>query len=134
METLLKIKRFLIDDCCLTHFQLWQGIKGLDFSLVLSNHFDKETPTPRRFSDEKIHTYENYTDIYYDYPNHTSIVFRLSESSVLKKESMRELKMIIDLHYLQVMLDREKYIRNKVMESIRDISILEDLDDLLKKY
>ncbi|GGA29205.1 helix-turn-helix domain-containing protein [Psychrobacillus lasiicapitis] len=133
METLLKMEQFLIDDCRLSHFQVWQGIKGLDFSLVLSHHFDKETPTPRRFSNEKILSYENFTDIYYHYPNHTSIVIRLSESSVLKKESRRKLKMIIDLYYLQVMLDREKYIRNKVMESIRDISILEDLDDLLKK-
>ncbi|MBT2719867.1 helix-turn-helix domain-containing protein [Bacillus sp. ISL-46] len=133
METLMKIKQFLIDTCCLSHFQMWQSIKGLDFSLVLSHHFDKETPTPERFFNEKILTNEKYTDIYYRYSNHTTIVIRLSKSSVLNIESKQKLKPIIDLHYLQVMLDREKYIRNKMMESIRDISVLEDLDDLLKK-
>lgn len=129
----MKIKQFLIDDYCLSHFQLWQSIKGLDFSLVLSHHFDKETPAPGRSFNEKILTYENYTDIYYHYSNHTTIVIRLSKSPVLNIENLQKLKPILDLHYLQVMLDREKYIRNKMMESIRDISVLEDLDDLLKK-
>lgn len=133
VETLMKIKQFLVSDCCFSHFQLWQSLNGLDFSLVLSHHFDKETPIPERFFNEKICTHENHTDIYYHYVNHTTIVLRLSKSSVLKIESKQKLKTIIDLHYLQVMLDREKYIRNKMMESIRDISVHEDLDDLLKK-
>ncbi|MBO0997519.1 helix-turn-helix domain-containing protein [Bacillus sp. SD075] len=133
MDTLMKIKQFLMDDCCLSHFQLWQSLKGLDFSLVLSHHFDKETPAPGGFFNENIRTYENFTDIYHHYANHTTIVFRLSKSSVLKIDSMQKLKPIIDLYYLQVMLDREKYIRNKMMDSIRDISLLENLDDLLKK-
>ncbi|MEH7333493.1 hypothetical protein V7161_12695, partial [Neobacillus drentensis] len=133
MDTLIKIKQFLIDSCSLSHFEVWQSIKGLDFSLVLSNHFDTETPVPRRFFNEEILTYENFTDIYYHYSNHTTIVIRISKPSVLNNESKQVLKPIIDLHYLQVMLDREKYIRNKMMESIRDISVLEDLNDLLKK-
>nr|WP_263327813.1 helix-turn-helix domain-containing protein [Neobacillus sp. Marseille-Q6967] len=129
----MKIKQFLMDDCCLSHFQVWQSIKGLDFSLVLSHHFDKETPTPGGFSNGNIRIYETFTDIYYQYSNHTTIVIRICKSSVLNNESNQKLKPIIDLHYLQVMLEREKYIRNKMMESVRDISILEDLDDLLKK-
>lgn len=131
MDTLMKIKQFIIDDCFLSHFQVWQSIKGLNFSLVLSHHFDKETPAPGRFFNEEILTHGDFTDIYYHYSNHTTIVIRISKSSVLN--NVQELKSIIDLHYLQVMLDREKYIRNKMMESIRDISVLEDLDDLLKK-
>ncbi|USK42232.1 helix-turn-helix domain-containing protein [Cytobacillus oceanisediminis] len=131
METLTKIKQFLIDNCCLSQFQVWQSIKGLDFSLVLSHHFDKQTPAPETFVNENICPYEAFTDYYHHYSNHTTIVIRMSKSSVLNNE--QELKQIIDLHYLQLMLDREKYIRNKMMESIRDISVLEDLDDLLKK-
>ena len=131
METLTKIKQFLIDNCCLSQFQVWQSIKGLDFSLVLSHHFDKQTPTPETFVNENIRPYEAFTDYYHHYSNHTTIVIRMSKSSILNNE--QELKQIIDLHYLQLMLDREKYIRNKMMESIRDISVLEDLDDLLKK-
>ncbi|MDN3014681.1 helix-turn-helix domain-containing protein [Paenibacillus sp. BSR1-1] len=133
MDTLMGIKQFLIDNCSLSHFEVWQSIKGLDFSLALSHHFDKETPVPGRFFNEEILAHENFTDIYYHYSNHTTIVIRISKSSVLNNESKQELKPIIDLHYLQIMLDREKYIRNKMMESIRDISVLEDLNDLLKK-
>ncbi|RTQ93813.1 helix-turn-helix domain-containing protein [Lysinibacillus telephonicus] len=129
----MKIKQFLIDDCCLSQFQVWQSIKGLDFSLVLSNHFDKETPAPGRFINETIRTYENFIDIYYHYSNHTTIVLRISKSPALNNEITQKLKPIVDLHFLQLMLDGEKYVRNKMMESIRDISVLEDLDDLLKK-
>lgn len=131
METLIKLKQFLIENSCLSHFQVWQSIEGLDFSLVLSHHFDKVTSTPERLLNETIRNDATFSDIYYHYSNHTTIVIRISKSSSLNNE--QELKQIIDLYYFQLMLDREKYIRNKMMESIRDISVLEDLDNLLKK-
>ncbi|MBT2659037.1 helix-turn-helix domain-containing protein [Bacillus sp. ISL-18] len=133
MNTLIKIDHYLTEQCRLPSYQLWESINGMDFSLVSSHQFHDKTPPPKTLGKSIVLAYSEYTEFHFYYPSHSTIVLRTLGSKRLEIYDQEHLTLLVDLHYLQLMLDREKHIRNKLIESIRDISVLEDLDFLLTK-
>ena len=117
MKSLNTITQFLLNDCKLQHFQLWKSVNGEDFKLLYSHSL----------SDSFIH---NPTNLKFAFEN--GFLFTV----VLKKQQLEAhikgyLSNLIYAYYLEHMLEKETYIRHKMMESIRDISNLNNLDDLL---
>ncbi|PFO07405.1 diguanylate phosphodiesterase [Bacillus sp. AFS076308] len=133
MDSLMTIQRYLIKQCRLSSYQLWHSINGLDFSRVFSYQFNDKTPSPTIQGNNTIIANSEYNETYFHYPGHSTIVLRTAGAKTLESSDVEHLTLLVDLYYLQLMLEREKHIRNKLIESIRDISILEDLDFLLTK-
>ncbi|WP_285769442.1 helix-turn-helix domain-containing protein [Peribacillus sp. SI8-4] len=76
------------------------------------------------------------SNLYYEYENGFGIAIVAREHLPSIKDFAKEqphLSQLIHSYYLECMLSKEKHIRKKLMESIRDISFLEDLDALLTK-
>lgn len=119
MEGLNKLTQFLIDRCQLSQYQLWKSVNGEDFSLLFSHSLSK----PFQYND---------SNLYYEFENGFTIVIVIEDQQIDANEK-QHLWHFVYSYYLECMLEKEKYIRNKMMESIRDISNLNNLDDLLTK-
>ncbi|MDR4947175.1 helix-turn-helix domain-containing protein [Neobacillus cucumis] len=133
MDSLKKIHQFLNEHCRLPSYQLWESRNGLDFSLIITHQFNDNANPPTIQSKETFISYSEYNEIYFHYPSHSTIVLRSAGPNQLPSWDQEHLTLLVDLYYFQLMLEKEKHIRNKLIESIRDISILEDLDFLLTK-
>jgi sugar diacid utilization regulator len=129
----MKIDQYLREQCHLPSYQLWESINGMDFSLVSSHQFRDNTTSPKTLGKNITMAYSDYNEIHFYYPSHSTIVLRTAGLKRLESCNQEHLTLLVDLYYLQLMLEREKHIRNKLIESIRDISVLEDLDFLLTK-
>ncbi|MEH7094450.1 helix-turn-helix domain-containing protein [Neobacillus vireti] len=133
MNARMKIEQYLREQCCLPSYQLWESINGMDFSLVSSHQFHDKTPSPKTLRKNITMAFSDYNEIHFYYPSHSTFVLRTAGVKRSESCNQEHLTLLVDLYYLQLMLEREKHIRNKLIESIRDISVLEDIDFLLTK-
>ena len=123
MEGVKKIHGFLKDILQLRQFQIWKIENGESVSLLASHSLSSAF-------------HHSESNLYYEFEKGFSIAIVTGEHMASKKEIAKEqphLSQLIYSYYLECMLGKEKYIRNKMMESIRDISYLDDLEDLLTK-
>jgi len=119
MGSLKILKQFLIVDCKISSFQIWKVLNDKDFSPIYPNNPSKN------FQHHK-------SNLYFEMDKGFAIIIFI-EGKILQKKELKHLEQIIYTYYLEQMLEKEKYIRSKMMESIRDISSLNNLDDLLTK-
>ncbi len=129
-----RLKQFFIETCNLTHFQLWQNIYDDHFTLVVSEGIEAHLPPLSVYTkvEEEWRT-SDYTDKYYYLQEKCVFVIRLKANCSLSLAEEHALNTLLRAYYSESMLKKEQFIRKKMMESIREISILNDINTLLTK-
>ncbi|QPQ29778.1 helix-turn-helix domain-containing protein [Lysinibacillus sp. JNUCC 51] len=128
-----RLKQFFVETCTLSHFQLWENIDSNHFSLVISQGFEAHLPSPSAYTKvEKERRTSGYTDYYY-LQEKCIFVIRLKVDCSLSFAEEHALDTLLHSYNLELMLKKERFIRKKMMESIREISILNDINTLLTK-
>lgn len=132
MNPLTRIQDFLVEACEQSYFQIWISIYQDRFSLITTKGFELPLPFP---SLHDVHRdmieYPDFTDFYFCYDESRSIIVIRVEKPNLSLERINQLEILLINYYLEISLERERFIRHKMMESIRDISNLDNVDTLL---
>ena len=129
-----RLKQSIIETCKLSDFQLWQNINDDHFSLVIVQGIEVHLPPPYSCTKvEKERRTSDYTDYYFHLQEKCIFVIRLKANCSLSLAEGHSLDALLNAYYLELMLKKEQFIRKKMMESIREISILNDINTLLTK-
>ncbi|GLC88387.1 helix-turn-helix domain-containing protein [Lysinibacillus piscis] len=125
MGNIEKITQFLNDSCQLMSYQLWEKVNEDQFSLTLSYGIEERLS----FS-----TNESATRTYdFNIEDKRLFILRIGNHQQLTVVEQQQLESLLQIHHLEKMLKKEQFIRKKMMESIREISAVNDLQSLLTK-
>lgn len=118
-----RLQQFLFDFCKLTQFQVWKNINEDRFSLVLSQGVENHLPPSYDKKGADFHDY------FFEFHERGRLVIRINR--VLLATEKQIIETVLHAYYLELMLEKEQFIREKMMESIREISVLNDIHILL---
>ncbi|MEZ0117746.1 UNVERIFIED_ORG: sugar diacid utilization regulator/putative methionine-R-sulfoxide reductase with GAF domain [Heyndrickxia coagulans] len=128
MTIIEKIKRFFSESRH-TPVQLWKNVNQDLFTLVFSQQFDRRVPAPHFLhNDQKTEYFSDYTDYHYRFHDKCTFVIRLLTGSTLTSSEEQYVETLLYAFGLEQILEQEKFIRQKMMESIREISVVNDLN------
>ncbi|WP_155591820.1 helix-turn-helix domain-containing protein [Lysinibacillus cavernae] len=125
MSIVERLKQFLFDFCNLSQLQVWKNINEDRLSLVFSQGIEEYRPP----SNDKITA--NFQEYYFQFHEKSLLVIRLNRA--LSTAEQQTIETFLHAYYLELMLEKEQFIREKMMESIREISVLNDIHILLTK-
>lgn len=123
MKIVERLQQFLLHSCELTQFQVWKNIHEDRFSLVLSQGIENHLLPSY---DRKV---VGFYDYFFQFHERGRLVIRIKR--VLSVTEQQIIETLLHAYYLELMLEKEQFIREKMMESIREISILNDIHTLL---
>lgn len=121
-----KIAQFLLNTCQLTQFQLWKKHDGTGFSLAISQGIEHILPPSSAIS-------VDFHDYYVEIDHKCTFVIRTDHQWMPSPTEEQILEALLYAYQLALMVEKEQFIREKMMESIREISALNDIQILLTK-
>ncbi|MFJ7308899.1 helix-turn-helix domain-containing protein [Peribacillus frigoritolerans] len=137
MDVLKQVEAFLSSVIIHSPFQVWISLDSAKFELILSKNSSlNEPPSQVLFhhsENGQILKHKEYQDIHYAFPNRFHIVIRCFSKHEWSEQEIGVLSTLFYPYYLEKILERQKYTLNIMMNSIRDISVLQDVDYLLTK-
>lgn len=120
-----RLQQFLSDFCNLSQFQVWKNINEDRFSLVISQGMEEQLAPSHDKKNIDVHEY------HFQFHEKRQLVLRLHRA--LSASENQAIETLLHAYYLELMLEKEQFIRDKMMESIREISVLNDIHTLLTK-
>jgi sugar diacid utilization regulator len=118
-------------------YQLWFSLGGEPFSLLAgSGSISKRPPSAIPSFQKAIwlaREESDYTETWFSYPNRGFFVIRYCESKRWIEQDRRQIYTTLYPYYANRMIKHQQHILVKMTESIRSITSLLDLDELLKK-
>lgn len=120
-----RLQQFLSDFCNLSQFQVWKNINEDRFSLVISQGMEEQLAPSHDKKNIDVYEYK------FQFHEKRQLVLRLHRA--LSATENQAIETLLHAYYLELMLEKEQFIRDKMMESIREISVLNDIHTLLTK-
>ncbi|MEA0555159.1 helix-turn-helix domain-containing protein [Lysinibacillus irui] len=120
-----RLQQFLSDFCNLSQFQVWKNINEDRFSLVISQGMEEQLAPSHDKKNIDVYEYQ------FQFHEKRQLVLRLHRA--LSATENQAIETLLHAYYLELMLEKEQFIRDKMMESIREISVLNDIHTLLTK-
>lgn len=120
-----RLQPFLSDFCNLSQFQVWKNINEDRFSLVISQGMEEQLAPSHDKKNIDVYEYQ------FQFHEKRQLVLRLHRA--LSATENQAIETLLHAYYLELMLEKEQFIRDKMMESIREISVLNDIHTLLTK-
>ncbi|MFL1996550.1 helix-turn-helix domain-containing protein [Lysinibacillus irui] len=120
-----RLQQFLSDLCNLSQFQVWKNINEDRFSLVISQGMEEQLAPSHDKKNIDVYEYQ------FQFHEKRQLVLRLHRA--LSATENQAIETLLHAYYLELMFEKEQFIRDKMMESIREISVLNDIHTLLTK-
>jgi sugar diacid utilization regulator len=121
-------------------FQIWVSLRDEPFRMVehrgalpLFAPIAISDVSAAKIATRPLEDGDEYTEHLFLYPDRCHVVVRRFGHYVWPETEQKQLYMILHSVYAECLIERQQYILGKMTESIRSISSLLDLDDLLKK-